>query len=126
MNRILLSFLAAGMATAVSAPADAFWVARGWHGGVAVGGFRAPSVARDVYYPRCWRCAPVYPAGAVAGAALAGAAVAGAAMAAPAPVAQVPAAPTVSETPAKPPATKVAATNAAATQCAAGLPSDSK
>jgi hypothetical protein len=142
MQRIALTFLAAALVAGAAAPAEAFWVARGWRGGVAVGGFRAPIVARDAFYPRCWRCAPVYPAGAVAGAALAGAALGAAAAGAAAPVAMAsPSAPMPAPPPAAaapdaaaaapppgnaPAATKVAAANPAADKCAQGLPADSK
>ncbi|MBM6595469.1 hypothetical protein [Microvirga pudoricolor] len=131
MNRYL-PFLAAAALMSAAAPADAFWVARGWRGGVAVGGVRPPLVARDVYYPRCWRCAPVYPTGAVIGAAAAGAAVGGLAAAA-STVAAPPAPPPASTaspaaTPAASAATLAQASppNAAASKCAEGLPSDSK
>ncbi len=82
----ILSFMIAASLMGATSSAEAFWVARGWRGGVAVGGVRPPVVARDFYYPRCWRCAPVYPAGALAGAALAGAAVGAAAASAAAPM----------------------------------------
>jgi hypothetical protein len=138
MNRSLsfLSILIAMSVLGATSSAQAFWVARGWRGGVAVGGVRPPMVAREVYYPRCWRCAPVYPAGALAGAAMAGAAVGAAAASAPmqpAPsMAPAPAAPTAQASqasqasPANTAVAQAAAPNAAATQCARGLPADSK
>ena len=144
MNRSLpfLSVMIAASVTftasilGATSSAEAFWVARGWRGGVAVGGVRPPMVARDFYYPRCWRCAPVYPAGALAGAALAGAAVGAAAASAAAPM-PMPRPPWHLRRPHRPrrqqararptPAVaQAAAPNAAATQCARGLPADSK
>jgi hypothetical protein len=92
--------LSAGLMTLfLAADANAFWYARGWRGGVAVGGFRPPAVVAPYYLNGCLRCAPYYhpglaaalaaragvAAGVAAGAA-AGAAAAGAA-AAPAPAA---------------------------------------
>jgi hypothetical protein len=89
---------------AVAADANAFWYARGWRGGVAVGGFRPPAVVAPYYLGGCLRCAPYFhpgvaaalaaragvAAGVAAGAA-AGAAAAGAAAAPPPPPAPAPA-----------------------------------
>jgi hypothetical protein len=83
--------LSAGLLTLMAFPqdADAFWYARGWRGGVAVGGFRPPAVVAPYYLNGCLRCAPYYhPAIAAALAARAAAmAGGGAAGAAPAPAA---------------------------------------
>jgi hypothetical protein len=80
--------------------AEAFWYARGWRGGVAVGGFRPPAVVTPYYLHGCLRCAPYYhPAIAAAlaarAAAMAGGAAAGAAAGAapPPPAADTPAGP---------------------------------
>jgi len=130
-----LSVMIAASVLGATSSAEAFWVARGWRGGVAVGGVRPPVVARDFYYPRCWRCAPVYPAGALAGAALAGAAVGAAAGAAAAPMqpapimapaAPAPASQASQASQANTTVAQAVAPNAAATQCARGLPADSK
>src|SRR5262245_11283014 len=75
--------LSVGVLTLMALPhdADAFWYARGWRGGVAVGGFRPPAVVAPYYLNGCLRCAPYYhPALAARAAAMAG----GAAAAAPA------------------------------------------
>lgn len=128
MRRIGFGLLALGMGIAAAAPAEAFWVARGWRG-VAMGGIHAPLVAREAMMGRCWRCAPL-----AAGAALAVGAGAATATAAAMPVA-APAAATAGPAPAggaTPPAakpaagTQVAQANSASTHCAAGLPADSK
>jgi hypothetical protein len=102
--------LSAGLLTlVVAADANAFWYARGWRGGVAVGGFRPPAVVAPYYLNGCLRCAPYYhpglaaalaaragvAAGVAAGAA-AGAAAAGAAAAPPPAPAPAPAAPSSS------------------------------
>jgi hypothetical protein len=53
--------LSAGLLTlVVAADANAFWYARGWRGGVAVGGFRPPAVVAPYYLNGCLRCAPYY------------------------------------------------------------------
>jgi hypothetical protein len=88
-----------------AADADAFWYARGWRGGVAVGGFRPPAVVAPYYFNGCLRCAPYYHpaiaaalaarAAGMAGAAAAGAA-AGAAASPPAAAAPAPAPPSSS------------------------------
>ena len=94
---LLSAGLSAGLLTLIGpAPdAEAFWYARGWRGGIAVGGFRPPAVVTPYYLNGCLRCAPYYhPAIAAAlaarAAAMAGgaAAAAGAATAAPAPAPQ--------------------------------------
>jgi hypothetical protein len=93
--------VSAGFLTLIAAAdADAFWYARGWRGGVAVGGFRPPAVVGPYYLNGCLRCAPYYHpaiaaalaarAAGMAGAAEAGAA-AGGAVAAPPPPAAAPA-----------------------------------
>jgi hypothetical protein len=94
--------VSAGFLTLIAAAddADAFWYARGWRGGVAVGGFRPPAVVGPYYLNGCLRCAPYYHpaiaaalaarAAGMAGAAAAGAA-AGGAVAAPPPAAAAPA-----------------------------------
>ena len=69
---------------------DAFWYARGWRGGVAVGGFRPPAVVQPYYLGGCLRCAPYYHPGiaaALAARAAAAGAAAGAAATAPPPAA---------------------------------------
>jgi hypothetical protein len=91
--------LSAGLLSLMSLPhdAEAFWYARGWRGGVAVGGFRPPAVVTPYYLHGCLRCAPYYhPAIAAAlaarAAAMAGGAAPGAAAgAAPSPAADSPA-----------------------------------
>jgi hypothetical protein len=91
--------LSAGLLSLILLPhdAEAFWYARGWRGGVAVGGFRPPAVVTPYYLHGCLRCAPYYhPAIAAAlaarAAAMAGGAAAGAAAgAAPPPAADTPA-----------------------------------
>jgi hypothetical protein len=99
--------LSAGLLSLMLLPhhAEAFWYARGWRGGVAVGGFRPPAVVTPYYLHGCLRCAPYYHpaiaaalaarAAAMAGgaAAAAGAAAPPAAAEAPAPVPQTAAAP---------------------------------
>jgi hypothetical protein len=102
--------LSAGLMTLiVAADANAFWYARGWRGGVAVGGFRLPAVVAPYYLNGCLRCAPYFhpglaaalaaragvAAGVAAGTA-AGAAAAGAAAAPPPAAAPAPAAPSSS------------------------------
>jgi len=97
--------LSAGLLTLIAAAdANAFWYARGWRGGVAVGGFRPPAVVAPYYLGGCLRCAPYYhpglaaalaaragvAAGIAAGAAAAGAAAAPPPAAAPAPAAPAP------------------------------------
>ncbi|WP_336487368.1 hypothetical protein [Methylobacterium nigriterrae] len=132
MRRFVLPFLAAGALAGLAVPADAFWVARGWRG-VAVGGVRAPILARGAYFPHCWRCAPAAAAlagTAVAGTALAGAAVAGTAAAA-APTGMAPAPAPAEAAPQKAAGTQVAQAgggggSGAAAHCAAGLPADSR
>ena len=63
-KRTLLLFagLSAGLLTLIGPPhdAEAFWYARGWRGGVAVGGFRPPAVVAPYYLNGCLRCAPYY------------------------------------------------------------------
>jgi hypothetical protein len=108
--------LSAGLLTlVVAADANAFWYARGWRGGVAVGGFRPPAVVAPYYLNGCLRCAPYYhpglaaalaaragvAAGVAAGAA-AEAAAAGAAAAPPPAAAPAPAAPSSSSAAAAP------------------------
>lgn len=108
--------LSAGLMTLfLAADANAFWYARGWRGGVAVGGFRPPAVVAPYYLNGCLRCAPYYhpglaaalaaragvAAGVAAGAA-AGAAAAGAAAAPPPAAAPAPAAPSSSAAAAAP------------------------
>ena len=92
--------LSAGLLSLMLLPhdAEAFWYARGWRGGVAVGGFRPPAVVTPYYLHGCLRCAPYYhPAIAAAlaarAAAMAGGAGAGAAVGAapPSPAADTPA-----------------------------------
>jgi hypothetical protein len=99
--------LSAGLLTLiVAADANAFWYARGWRGGVAVGGFRPPAVVAPYYLNGCLRCAPYYhPAIAAALAARAGVAAgvaAGAAAAPPPAAAPAPAAPSSSAAAAAP------------------------
>ena len=48
------------MTLVLAADANAFWYARGWRGGVAVGGFRPPAVVAPYYLGGCLRCAPYY------------------------------------------------------------------
>ncbi|MDR7039164.1 MULTISPECIES: hypothetical protein [Methylobacterium] len=127
MRRLVLTILAGATIAGFAAPADAFWVARGWRG-VAVGGVARPALAREAYFARCWRCAP--------GAALAGSALAGAALAGTAVAATNAAAPSAAAAPAEPvTATGASAPkqmaqagggNPAAAHCAAGLPADSR
>ncbi|KMO30751.1 hypothetical protein VQ03_28200 [Methylobacterium tarhaniae] len=128
MTRIGMSLLAAAVGLGAAWPAEAFWVARDWRG-IAVGGIRAPLVAREAFVGRCWRCAPFLAAApALAAAAVGtGAAVAAAPAPAAAPAA-VPAAPAPAAGAAGKPAapTQVAQANSASTHCAAGLPADSK
>ncbi|MER2268801.1 hypothetical protein [Methylobacterium oxalidis] len=143
MRRLVVTLAAGAALAGLATPADAFWVARGWRGGVAAGGIRAPVLAREALLARCWRCAPA--AAALAGTALAGAAVAGAAAgtgsAAPpagssAPAAAAPAqgsgSGSGSNSGASPQVVQAGggagggAGNAAANHCAAGLPSDSR
>jgi hypothetical protein len=52
--------LSAGLLSLILLPhdAEAFWYARGWRGGVAVGGFRPPAVVTPYYLHGCLRCAP--------------------------------------------------------------------
>ncbi|MEA1833934.1 hypothetical protein U8607_17745 [Methylobacterium durans] len=125
MKRLVLAILAGTTLAGLATPAEAFWIARGWRG-AAVGGVRAPIMAREAFLARCLRCAPA--------AALAGTAVAGAAMAetaagtgstgsasgaAPGPGAAV--------APSKDAGTHVAqAGSGGAAQCAAGLPASSR
>jgi hypothetical protein len=45
------------MSLMLAADANAFWYARGWRGGVAVGGFRPPAVVAPYYLGGCLRCA---------------------------------------------------------------------
>ncbi|GJE45791.1 hypothetical protein [Methylobacterium soli] len=120
MKRIVLALLVAGTAAGLATPADAFWVARGWRGGVVAGG-GVPFAARAALLAHCWRCAP---AAALAGGAVVGAAVVGTA---PAPT---PAAATATALPAKAANTQVAqaggAGSGAAAHCASSLPADSK
>lgn len=54
--------LSAGLLSLMLLPhdAEAFWYARGWRGGVAVGGFRPPAVVTPYYLHGCLRCAPYY------------------------------------------------------------------
>jgi hypothetical protein len=129
MKTALVTITAILLGLAAAAPADAFWVARGWRGGVAAGGLRAPFVAREYYYPRCLRCAPALGAGIVAGAAVAGAAAGTAAEPSTAPTTTVAPASTPSPAPAADPTASqptVVAANAAADSCAKGLSPDSK
>jgi hypothetical protein len=91
--------LSAGLLSLMLLPhdAEAFWYARGWRGGVAVGGFRPPAVVTPYYLHGCLRCAPYYQraiaaALAARAAAMAGGAAPGAAAgAAPPPAADSPA-----------------------------------
>src|SRR5262245_18613965 len=104
--------LSAGLLTlVVAADANAFWYARGWRGGVAVGGFRPPAVVAPYYLNGCLRCAPYYHPGLAAALAArvgvsagvaAGAAAAGAAAAPPPAPAPAPAAPSSSSAAAAP------------------------
>jgi hypothetical protein len=101
--------LSAGLLSLMLLPhdAEAFWYARGWRGGVAVGGFRPPAVVTPYYLHGCLRCAPYYhPAIAAAlaarAAAMAGGAAAGAAAGAAPP-------PPAADTPAPMPQTATAA-----------------
>jgi hypothetical protein len=57
---LLSAGLSAGLLTLIGpAPdAEAFWYARGWRGGIAVGGFRPPAVVAPYYLNGCLRCAP--------------------------------------------------------------------
>jgi hypothetical protein len=103
--------------------AEAFWYARGWRGGVAVGGFRPPAVVTPYYLHGCLRCAPYYhPAIAAAlaarAAAMAGGAAAGAAAGAappPPPAADSPAPMPQTATAAPTPSGQASGDNAAST-----------
>jgi hypothetical protein len=124
-----------------AADADAFWYARGWRGGVAVGGFRPPAVVGPYYLNGCLRCAPYYHpaiaaalaarAAGMAGAAAAGAAAGGAVAAPPPPAAApAPAAPSSSAaaTPSDQESNDAAASssgNSSASQTAAASPTPS-
>ncbi|MFE1598923.1 hypothetical protein [Methylobacterium sp. ID0610] len=127
MRRIGVSLLAATIGIGAAWPADAFWIARGWRG-VAVGGVRAPLVAREAFLARCWRCAPAL----AAAAGVVGAGAVAAAPAAPAAAAPAGGAPDTTGSANKPAAPdpaapmQVAQANSASTHCAAGLPADSK
>jgi hypothetical protein len=125
MKRIVLALLVAGTAAGLATPADAFWIARGWRGGVVAGAGGVPFAARAALLAHCWRCAP---AAALAGGAVVGAAVVGTAGAGAAAPAPTPAAATAP--PAKATNTQVAqaggAGSGAAAHCASGLPADSK
>jgi hypothetical protein len=100
------------MSLMLAADANAFWYARGWRGGVAVGGFRPPAVVAPYYLGGCLRCAPYYHPGlaaalaaraGVAAGVAAGAAAAGEAAAPPPPAAApAPAAPSSSAAAAAP------------------------
>ncbi|KAB1068928.1 hypothetical protein [Methylobacterium planeticum] len=133
MRRIVRALAAIATVVGVATPADAFWVARGWRGGVAAGGFRAPFAARAALLAHCWRCAPAFPAAAIAGGAVVGAAAVGTgavgAVGAPAPAGAAPAAAPAAAS-GQAAGTQVAQAGggggAAAAHCAAGLPPDSK
>ncbi len=116
--------LSAGLLSLMLLPpdAEAFWYARGWRGGVAVGGFRPPAVVTPYYLHGCLRCAPYYhPAIAAAlaarAAAMAGGAGAGAAagVAPPPPAADTPAPLPQTATAAPTPSGQASADDAAST-----------
>lgn len=109
--------------------AEAFWYARGWRGGVAVGGFRPPAVVTPYYLHGCLRCAPYYhPAIAAAlaarAAAMAGGAAAGAAAGAapPPPAADTPAPMPQTATAAPAPSGQASADDAASTSSNSASP----
>jgi hypothetical protein len=102
--------LSAGLLSLMLLPhdAEAFWYARGWRGGVAVGGFPPPAVVTPYYLHGCLRCAPYYhPAIAAALAARAAAMAGGAAPGAAAGAAPPP--PPAADSPAPMPQTATAA-----------------
>ncbi len=139
MSKRSLFILALSCAATLApmASAEAFWAARGWRGGVAVGGVgvgvaRAPMLEPRVVYPECWRCAPYPAAGAAAAGVAIGAAAAARAASTPTtvvvtqPPAPAPAQVSAPTPAAPPPQTAAASGKAAGDACAQKLPPESR